>query len=428
VQLRVRACSVLVALTVAFAAATSREPWSARGDEIQAAYATYTSELDRLYASLADALKTDAPDLYAKIKAAEPKAIVTGYQVLPKLLPETPLPKDPPRAVLSRYNWSWAGTMIEREMKKLAPLEADLGRAGQLPPGEKRAVYETLAAAFPPLPKLQRSIDTYVKYNQLWQPSIAANRVLYDRQTLLKDAVLERQTIRDRLAAARDASWTAEKEADLHRREAALSVTIHAATDEIVPLTFLHVEHPSAHRFIVHVPFETDIQDDKFLHAFRSAVEGTWRVVDGEDEYRVVVSMKRLSPHWLYRNTATGPPKPGAAVDLATHVALFPAGAAVLTTGAVTTHVNFARAIVIGPNDLAPHDLAHEFGHILGFKDVYFRGYKDLGADGFEIEEIVAETGDIMGGRGPVRKEQFERLIEAIARTTRPSQPVGFER
>ena len=318
--------------------------------------------------------------------------------------------------------------MIEREKKKLAPLEADLDRAAQLPPGEKRAVYETLAAAFPPLPKSQRSIDTYVKYNQLWQPSIAANRALYDRQTQLKDAVLLRQTIRDQLAAPRDASWTAEKEDELRRREAALSVTIHAATDEIVPLTFLRVDRPSAHRFIVHVPFETDIQDGKFLRAFRSAVEGTWLVVDGEDEYRVVVSMKRLSPHWLYRNTATGPPKPGAAVDLATHVALFPAGAAVLTTGAGTTHVNFARAIVIGPNDLAPHDLAHEFGHILGFKDVYFRGYKDLGADGFEIEEIVAETGDIMGGRGPVRKEQFERLLEAIARTTRPSNAVGFDR
>ena len=45
---------------------------------------------------------------------------------------------------------------------------------------------------------------------------------------------------------------------------------------------------------------------------------------------------------------------------------------------------------------------------------MYFRGYKDLGTDGFEVQEIVAETGDLMGGRGPVRKDQFERLIAAI--------------
>jgi len=40
----------------------------------------------------------------------------------------------------------------------------------------------------------------------------------------------------------------------------------------------------------------------------------------------------------------------------------------------------------------------------------------DLGADGFEIHEVVAEPGDIMGGLGPVRREQLERLVEAIGK------------
>ena len=66
--------------------------------------------------------------------------------------------------------------------------------------------------------------------------------------------------------------------------------------------------------------------------------------------------------------------------DLQAHIARFPRDGAVLTTGANLTHVTPGRCVVLGPQDIAPHVLAHELGHILGFKDMYFRGYRDLGA------------------------------------------------
>jgi hypothetical protein len=86
----------------------------------------------------------------------------------------------------------------------------------------------------------------------------------------------------------------------------------------------------------------------------------------------------------------------------------------VLTTGATTTHVTAGRCIALGPQEITPHTLAHEFGHILGFKDVYFRGYRDLGVDGYQVIEVVADLEDIMGapGSGPVLRLHFERLIK----------------
>ncbi|HYY25615.1 MAG TPA: hypothetical protein VE689_09005, partial [Candidatus Udaeobacter sp.] len=54
--------------------------------------------------------------------------------------------------------------------------------------------------------------------------------------------------------------------------------------------------------------------------------------------------------------------------------------------------------------------------HILGFKDAYFRGYKDLGKDGFQVMEVVADPDDIMGaaGTGAVLRSHFEKLLENV--------------
>src|SRR5262249_4787277 len=96
------------------------------------------------------------------------------------------------------------------------------------------------------------------------------------------------------------------------------------------------------------------------------------------------------------------------------------------TTGAGTTHV-LGRGIIVGPQDTVLHTLAHEFGHIMGFRDEYFRGYRDLGDDGFQVMEVVAEPNDIMGnpGSGAVERHYFERLVAMPATWTPPVGETG---
>ena len=154
---------------------------------------------------------------------------------------------------------------------------------------------------------------------------------------------------------------------------------------------------------MIEVPVYTDIEDQGFVERFRSAVESVWSIRDGDEEFRVALAIHRIPPG-------------GDGISFADNLARFPTGVAILTTGAMTTHVAEGRCIALGPHEIQPRVLAHEFGHILGFKDAYFRGYRDLGADGFEVMEVVADLDDIMGasGTGTVKRRHFERLVELL--------------
>ena len=91
----------------------------------------------------------------------------------------------------------------------------------------------------------------------------------------------------------------------------------------------------------------------------------------------------------------------------------FPPGGGVLTTGASLTHVGARWSIRLGPHDITPTVLAHEFGHVLGFPDGYFRGYRDHGPEGYQVLEVAPDPEDIMSapGRGRVRRQHFDRLV-----------------
>jgi len=104
-------------------------------------------------------------------------------------------------------------------------------------------------------------------------------------------------------------------------------------------------------------------------------------------------------------------------MEISRHLTRFPSGAAILTTGALTTHVR-GHAIVLGPHPISPQVLAHEFGHVLGFRDRYVRGYKDLGEHGFQVLEVVADHDDIMAAtaHGTVQRAHFLKLLDARAR------------
>jgi len=255
-----------------------------------------------------------------------------------------------------------------------------------------------------------------VSLNRLWQGEIARSPTGYDELTILHDAVVERQAILDEIAAGSNV--------DPHRRarEQDLLRLIRQRTDVLAVPAFVRVEQPGPHRVILHVPMYTDIADASLLQTFRAAVENAWRVQDAADEFRVVLDIRHVPAGQLYPGGRA--PARGEHIDVAKHIARFPADGAVVTTGANTTHV-LGRSINIGPHDIAPNTLAHEFGHILGFVDGYFRGYRDLGPDGFEVVEVITDPLDIMSapGVGQVSRRHFERVRDA-----RPSGGEAGER
>ncbi|HSP97798.1 MAG TPA: hypothetical protein VL049_11205 [Candidatus Dormibacteraeota bacterium] len=428
------------ASTSPFVPISTRPAYEIRAEAAEARYRAYTDRLRHYYDALCAHVQAEAPDLYPKLQEAPPKPVVYGYQILPKLLPlPTPgqMPAQRPRATSKWYSWPWTEQKIDTEMKKLDAVTAVLDRVATLPPADRHPVYEKLVDEYPGLPAAERNIDDHVQYNRTWQADVVRRRAMYDTNTHLHDAVLERQAILDALDARDDGAFAAALKAvpgvdttcaraglepQLRAREAALAREIHDVIDEVDPPKHLRLEQPSPHVWIVRVPFVTDIDDAEFVAGVRRAIESLWYVQDGGDEFRVELSFTHISPDELYRRRAgcesgggsseCRPPKKGDKIDVGRHVGLFPRGAAVLTTGSNMTYV-WGGAIVLGPEDAGPHLLAHEFGHMLGFRDEYFRGYRDLGADGFLMMEVVAEPDDVMGGAGPVRRHQFERLIAA---------------
>jgi len=404
-----------------------------RGDWVQERYDFYRVRLEGFRESLAVAVKTEAPDLLPRLVPSKP--VRYGYRILPKIVPDAPPPTGPQRATSVAYSWPRTNQMIDREWEDLARSEAEMETAAALMPAERRTLYKNLANGYLARRGRQENIDAHIKHNRFWQAAIAADRSRYERETELHDAVVERQAVHnaidalDALGTTDDAAFKkaldeikaidrslgrAELEVGLREREKMLARIIHDATQRIRASPFFRVEHSEPHLWIFRVIFYTDIDDSGFVGFIKEAVEKIWRHRDGDEEFRVEVSISFIPAAGLYREAPI--PETGAEIDRGSHVLLFPGDAAVLTTGALATHV-YGRAIILGPHDIAPRVLAHELGHILGFRDLYFRGYKDLGTDGYQVMEVIAEPDDIMGapGTGRVMRRHFERMIESAA-------------
>jgi hypothetical protein len=397
------------------APATALEPaYLRRGDEVEARYRAFRERLQRDFEALRPRVEQEAPDLDPKLQAATPAAIPYGHRILPRMIPDLPSSQRPQRSTSTPFSWPRTEALIDTSVRKLEGLEAKLSQVSGAPPEGRNRAWENIVDDYVALAGSHRLINNQIEYNRLWQKEIARERPGYDQLTALHDAVIERQAILDAIAAGPD-------NVDVQRRgrEQDLLRLIRQRTDVLAMPAFVRVEQPAPNRFIVRVPVYTDIEDASFLQAFLSAVETAWHVQDAGDEFRVIIDVRHVPASQLYPDGRV--PARGEHIDLGQHIARFPSDGAILTTGANTTHV-LGHSINVGPHDIAPRTLAHEFGHILGFVDGYFRGYHDLGRDGFEVLEIITDPFDIMStpGFGQVHRRHFERLL-ARWKETQPS-------
>jgi hypothetical protein len=253
-------------------------------------------------------------------------------------------------------------------------------------------------------------MSALVRYNRLWQGEIARLPDSYRAANALKDEAIERQSLMDSMASGDEKFRT-----KAQPRVDSLTRRLNEAMRKNPSPSFVRVDHPAPNKWVVTVPLFTDIADSLFVERAREAIEQAWHVRDGDDEFSLVLDLKRVRPADLYPGAE--PPALGAHIDVGAHVNRFPPGGTVMTTGGNNTYA-LGRGIIIGPGTLPRATLVHEFSHMLGFRDSYFRSFEDRGADGFAVLEVILDPDDVLvvPERGVVRRGHFEEVIRELSK------------
>lgn len=397
---------------------------SQRAEEAGEQLAACTDELSRLYEALKLMLREDAPSLLQDLEEAAPAARTPGYQILPEILQDAP-PSGPP-SVFSSYSWPQTRRMIREQSGKLSALREKMSGLRSAPAGQRRAACPELISAYKELKKALERAESHLRHVRFWQREVLRRPYDYETATKRYQKLLQRQRVRDLLEGRVDLSRAVEvlkgsgldvevppTGAALLQLEKTLSREIEAGMARAAVPEFVKAGSPSAAGRTLLLPLCTDISDGDFLDRFRRCVESYWRLQEGGILYQVKISWKKTAASDLYGKDR--PPEPGEAVDFTRHLSRFSHGCGVVTTGAAKLHVR-GRAILLGPEAVAPRTLAHEVGHLLGFQDRYVRGFRLLGEEGLEILEAVPDGQDIMSspGNGRVLKRHFEVLMSQL--------------
>lgn len=356
------------------------------GDRVEQEFRSYREKLDQFSQSLRSIVTQDRPAFLTQLQDAPPSPVLSGHQVLPRLVELMPADASKPVTSFS-YSWPITESYVSAEKVKLDYAEDDLRHVKTATDSVPASMIAKLVRDYRELATNQRTIDQYIQYNRFWQSSIAVDRPRFDQLTRIYDLMKAGEP--DTSRAIRDVLGTPQ-----------------------VPV-FVRVTTEPA-RTVIHVPVYTDIDDEGFLTKAKTAIETMWQAPDGDKSFAVEIEFRITPLARIYPEDSI--PQRGARLDMRTHTARFPADGAVLTTGAQSIHSLVGRYVALGTGDVSIQTLAHEFGHVLGFRDGYVRGYRDLGDKGFEILELTSFFDDIMSAprQGRVQAEHFRLILDAL--------------
>jgi hypothetical protein len=247
-----------------------RSRYVVRGHQAEARQRQFRDRLTQFHDALADRLRRDAPDLLAKLEP--PPAVKTGYQLLPRIVPDA-APKPPAKPQVISYSWTWSETLMGRQNEALDRLESDLAKVPAASSAERRSAYDAIVTGYRKVVDDQRPIDSDVDYNWLWQKGIANDRAEFDRATTLLDAIRDRQ--------ARDEPLTAD---------------ILAQAGPVAAQTFVQTEPSSSHGRNRDGTHAHGHHRRCLVDAFKTAVENVWQMRVGADQFRVRLIIDVLPP------------------------------------------------------------------------------------------------------------------------------------
>ncbi len=271
-----------------------------------------------------------------------------------------------------RYSWYQVALRSAALLESLSHLETDLASWKSLPLEQRLANHPSLATRFANVHQEFVQVASRVRYLESWLPELRRIRDLAERRgdlplgeklVLLGNGSSIQQG--DRTDSASDAVMERLREAFRPKR--------------VLKRLFLPDDLARFRGSTVTLPIATDVADPKFLREFEGAVDTHWNrspwARNQGIEFRIrwiPVPADAKFAHGIY--------------DLREHIGSFPAGPAVLTTGGLTLHVR-DRALILGPDPVDSRTLAHEFGHLLGFEDCYFRTLSSQGPYGEAVLE-----------------------------------------
>jgi len=374
--------AILSLLASAWSAQSSdfQPAYEREGDRVEQEFRAYQEKLTAFFASVR-ALNEQQPVTMQlpRLQDAAPAPILYGYGVLPRIVEAAPAGSAPSVASFS-YSWPATETYIKNEEIKLDQAKTDLAGIGGASAEARTTIIANAGRDYRTLLADQRTVDQYIQYNRPRQPSIGQDRTRFDQLPKVYELLTSDRP--DISLAIRD-----------------------VLGKPSVP-SFIHVNRQQPARVVLQVPVYTDIEDQEFLAKAKSVIEDMWQARENDTDYAIEIE---------FRNVPTSA-EHGAHIDVRAQVAKFPEDGAVLTTGAQTTYSLVGRYIALGPGDLSTRTLAHEFGHVLGFRDGYVRGYRDLGERGFEIMELTSVFDDIMSAprEGHVQAAHFKLMMELL--------------